>query len=191
MSHRPGVSKSVMGVSEVLAPGVERAISSTARCTDDPLQQTGLPSILYFAPASFGLTGQSARPRRAVCSPTPDSRRDARHRTASPDHRPRRVQQAEDGWVQATYSYLAIPLFSEETGRYRLADGQQRSFAATDEVTDAFDELRTRMATLSKNGHDWHTATLTITADGKFAFDFNYDDLPQLEVVPICRQMGR
>lgn len=47
------------------------------------------------------------------------------------------------------------------------------------------------MATLSKNGHDWHTATLTITADGKFAFDFNYDDLPQIEVVPICRQMGR
>nr|WP_301340577.1 immunity protein YezG family protein [Myxococcus xanthus] len=79
---------------------------------------------------------------------------------------------------------MAITLFSEETGRYRLADGQQRSFAATDEVTDAFDELRTRTATLGKNGHAWYTTTLTITADGNFAFDFNYDELPQFEVVP-------
>lgn len=87
-------------------------------------------------------------------------------------------------WVQATYSFLAITLFYEEAGLYRLADGQQRSFVVDDETSDAFSELRTQMAALHENGYAWYTATLTLTADGTFKFDFDYDELPRFEVVP-------
>ncbi|MBZ4408979.1 hypothetical protein K8640_12200 [Myxococcus sp. XM-1-1-1] len=59
----------------------------------------------------------------------------------------------DDGWTQATYSYLAITLFSEEAGLYQLADGQQRSFFPADDVTDAFEELRPRMVPLNPKGH--------------------------------------
>ncbi len=90
----------------------------------------------------------------------------------------------DDGWIQATYSFLAITLFHTETGTYRLADGQHRSFVVEDEASDAFRELRTRMAALHENGHAWYTATLTLTTDGTFKLDFNYDELPRFDVVP-------
>ncbi|WP_426754778.1 immunity protein YezG family protein [Myxococcus sp. Y35] len=93
-------------------------------------------------------------------------------------------ERPDGGWVQATYSFLAITLFQEESGLYRLVDGQQRSFVVADEVSDAFRELRTRMAALHENGHAWYTATLTMTADGNFTFDFNYDELPRFAIVP-------
>ncbi|WP_141333132.1 hypothetical protein [Myxococcus sp. AB025B] len=90
----------------------------------------------------------------------------------------------DDDWTQATYSYLAITLFSEEAGLYQLADGQQRSFVPADDVTDAFEERRPRMVPLNPKGHAWYTATLTLTPDGHFTFDFVYDELPRFEVVP-------
>ncbi|GHH03698.1 immunity protein YezG family protein [Comamonas sp. JC664] len=90
----------------------------------------------------------------------------------------------DGGWMEATYSFLAITLFYTETGLYRLDDGQHRSFVVEDEASDAFRELRTRMAALHENGHAWYTATVTMTADGNFTFDFNYDELPRFDVVP-------
>lgn len=90
----------------------------------------------------------------------------------------------EDGWTDATYSFQAITRFFSETGNYLLNDVKTVSFVAEDEVSDAFRELRTKMAALHENGHAWYTATFTLTPDGNFKFDFIYDELPAFEIIP-------
>ncbi|UCJ17899.1 antitoxin YezG family protein [Pseudomonas sp. MM211] len=90
----------------------------------------------------------------------------------------------EDGWTDATYSFQAITRFFSETGHYLLNDVKTVSFVAEDEVSDAFRELRTKMAALHENGHAWYTATFTLTPDGNFKFDFIYDELPAFEIIP-------
>lgn len=72
-------------------------------------------------------------------------------------------------WIQATYSFLAITLFHEETGLCRFYNGQQRSFVVEEEASDAFGELRTRKAALHENGHAW------------WADAFHTDPRPELE----------
>ncbi len=40
------------------------------------------------------------------------------------------------------------------------------------------------MAKLHDNGHAWYTAVFTLTPDGKFKFDFDYDHLPAFDIMP-------
>ena len=83
--------------------------------------------------------------------------------------------------------YLFVPghyPFFSETGHYLLNGVKTVSFVAEDEVSDAFRELRTKMAALHENGHAWYTATFTLTPDGNFKFDFVYDELPAFEIIP-------
>ncbi|MBJ7223494.1 MULTISPECIES: immunity protein YezG family protein [unclassified Brenneria] len=90
----------------------------------------------------------------------------------------------EDGWVQAKYSLLAITMFAEETGYYLLESGKQVYFTIEDEASDAFRELRAKMAALHQNGHAWYTGTLTLDPAGSFRFDFIYDELPAFQIIP-------
>ena len=90
----------------------------------------------------------------------------------------------DEGWTEASYSFLAITRFFSEKGSYRLSDGRAVSFVAEDEVSDAFRELRPKMAALHENGHAWYTATFKITPDGNFRFEFIYDELPAFEIIP-------
>ncbi|TBU85626.1 antitoxin YezG family protein [Phytopseudomonas dryadis] len=90
----------------------------------------------------------------------------------------------DEGWISAIYSFLAITRFFSETGHYLRSDGKTVSFVVEDEVSDAFRELRPKMAALHENGHAWYTATFTLTPDGNFRFDFIYDELPSFEIIP-------
>ncbi|SDH17265.1 Protein of unknown function, DUF600 [Pseudomonas flavescens] len=90
----------------------------------------------------------------------------------------------DDGWIQAQYSLLTITLFAEEIGHYLPENRKPVYFTIEDEASDAFHELRTKMAALHENGHAWYTATFTLTPDGNFKFDFIYDELPAFEIIP-------
>ncbi|WP_437882965.1 hypothetical protein [Pseudomonas sp. LRF_L74] len=89
-----------------------------------------------------------------------------------------------DGWSTARYQFLAITRFFEENGTYQSSDGQQRSFVVEDEVSDAFRELRGKMAAINEKGHAWYTCIVDITPDGNFKLDFVYDELPSFKVIP-------
>ncbi|TBU76025.1 hypothetical protein [Phytopseudomonas daroniae] len=90
----------------------------------------------------------------------------------------------DTGWIHAAYSFQAITRFFSETGHYLRSDGKTVSFVVEDEVSDAFRELRPKMAAIHENGHAWYTATLTLSPDGNFRFDFIYDELPAFEIIP-------
>lgn len=90
----------------------------------------------------------------------------------------------DDGWSQARYAYLAITQFMEERGSYRRDDGSTGSFVVEDEISDALRALRGHMAQLHANGHAWYTATVTLSAQGDFAFVFEYDSLPAFDIIP-------
>lgn len=90
----------------------------------------------------------------------------------------------DDGWTQAQYSLLTITLFAEEIGHYLPENGKPVYFTIEDEASEAFHELRSKMATLHENGHAWYTGTFSLTPDGNFRFDFIYDELPAFEIIP-------
>jgi hypothetical protein len=90
----------------------------------------------------------------------------------------------DDGWKKATYTYRAITQMSEQNGRYFDENQKLKGFVLDDAGQLAFPKLREEMAKLHENGHAWYTAVFTLTPDGNFKFDFDYDHLPAFDVMP-------
>ena len=91
---------------------------------------------------------------------------------------------APQEWVSAKATsmgitcYKVMSVFPEDRAGKRICPGIDR------DVDLPFSELRTEMAKLHDNGHGWYTALFTLTPDGKFKFDFDYDQLPAFDIMP-------
>jgi hypothetical protein len=94
------------------------------------------------------------------------------------DHRP------ASNWSVAHYTFKAIALMYEERGYFETTSEDKKYFLTKGKLTDLFVTLRTEMAKLHENGHAWYTATFTLTPDGKFKMDFDYDHLPTFDIMP-------
>ncbi|MBB3948454.1 hypothetical protein GGQ73_004441 [Rhizobium skierniewicense] len=90
----------------------------------------------------------------------------------------------DQGWTEASYHYLRITQFAEETGSFQLDDGSVGSFVVEDEGSDALSGLRRAMASQHDNRHAWYSVTVRLQPDGGFKFDFVYDALPPFEIIP-------
>jgi hypothetical protein len=74
---------------------------------------------------------------------------------------------------------------SEEHGYWMSTRGEKsKTFVIEGAGDGAFGTMRTEMAKLHANGHAWYTAVFTLTPDGKFKFDFDYDRLPAFDIMP-------
>lgn len=88
-------------------------------------------------------------------------------------------------WSKAQFRYLSISRYVESEGDYiDKAKGTQSIRGVPDEVRNGFRALRTEMAKFHDTGHAWYTAVFTLTPDGKFKFDFDYDRLPAFDIMP-------
>ncbi len=91
---------------------------------------------------------------------------------------------APQEWVSAKAMFMGITcykvmsVFHEDRSGKRLYPGIDR------DVDLPFSGLRTEKAKLHDNGHAWYTAVFTLTPDGKFKFDFDYDHLPAFDIMP-------
>jgi len=90
----------------------------------------------------------------------------------------------EKKWKLAEFVYQEITGFAALTGRYEDESGEILADVDTRYAMDAFGTLREDMAARNENGHAWYTAVVTLTPDGKFKFDFDYDSLPAFDIVP-------
>lgn len=89
-------------------------------------------------------------------------------------------------WKSVRYGFRAIRMMSEQSGYFIDQEGRPSdiTFVLDSPADDAFAPLRTEMAKLHENGHAWYTATFTLTPDGAFKFDFDYDHLPAFDIIP-------
>jgi len=89
------------------------------------------------------------------------------------------------GWERAIYTYQAIRGYSFQNGRHIDSNGQfSNTFVIDGAGFYALLKLRDEMAGLHENGQAWYTATCTVTPDGKFKFEFDYDHLPTFDIMP-------
>jgi hypothetical protein len=94
-------------------------------------------------------------------------------------------------WVLGTAKFYEITGYSRTTAFYKdtsrkkiLPQNAEEFLDKYSDFTKSFAELRIKMAQLNANGHAWYTAILTVTPDGKFKYDFDYDHLPVLDIIP-------
>jgi len=90
----------------------------------------------------------------------------------------------ERNWKTAEFVYRQISQYSSITGRYEDDSGEILADVDTGYAINAFGTLREDMAARNENGHAWYTAVVTLTPDGKFKFDFDYDSLPAFDISP-------
>ena len=69
---------------------------------------------------------------------------------------------------------------------YPNSPDKPKYFDISDEVMDALDALRVEMANIN-GGEAWYTAVFRTTPDGKFNFDFDYDQLSAFQDLPDAR----
>lgn len=87
----------------------------------------------------------------------------------------------QDGWDFCTFEYREAGPVSEVVARATDSSGQSRSVTPPPALIDAFEELRDYTA---KNGEGvWLSATLKIQ-NGRFSYDYNYNDRPGWRVPP-------
>ena len=81
---------------------------------------------------------------------------------------------APGGWVRATTRRYALHLTGEQHTEYQLEDGSTKvSHPKGFELTKAFTALREAMYQPGKG--TWFAAELTLTREGRFSVDFDYD----------------
>lgn len=89
-----------------------------------------------------------------------------------------------DDWVEAKASFMGITCFSITQIRFISSAGKVSSPGIDQDDDLPFDKLREEMAAINASGHAWYTAIFTLTPDGKFNFDFDYDHLPTFDIMP-------
>jgi Tuberculosis necrotizing toxin/Protein of unknown function, DUF600 len=81
---------------------------------------------------------------------------------------------APDGWVKVTTRRYALRLTGEQHTVYQLEDGSSKVIHPKGfELAKAFTALREAMYQPGKG--TWFTAELTLTREGRFSVDFDYD----------------
>ena len=89
-----------------------------------------------------------------------------------------------DDWVQARASFMGITCFRVVEVAFTSSAGEVSYPGIKQKVNLPFNELRQEMAAQDANGHAWYTANFTLTPDGKFKFEFDYDHLPTFDIMP-------
>lgn len=80
------------------------------------------------------------------------------------------------GWQTVTAVYLATAPYAELDARFTGPDGEAAVDPLPDALEDDFETLRLQMYQPGKG--TWLTARLTITPDGHYETDFDYDGEP-------------
>jgi hypothetical protein len=73
---------------------------------------------------------------------------------------------------------------SDATWDFILNDGASKSADAGYDIQNNFSKFREEMAKFNPENGAWYTATFTLTPDGNFKFDFDYDHLPAFDIIP-------
>ncbi|MDH0897220.1 MULTISPECIES: hypothetical protein [unclassified Pseudomonas] len=89
-----------------------------------------------------------------------------------------------DDWAQARASFMGITCFSITQISFLSSTGEVSSPSIDQRYDLPFEKLRQEMAAQDINGHAWYTAIFTLTPDGKFKFEFDYDHLPTFDIMP-------
>ncbi|PVA91840.1 hypothetical protein DDK01_17940 [Mycobacteroides abscessus] len=80
-------------------------------------------------------------------------------------------------WKSAALDFMEASVISSVKFHLTLPDGSvKQEFAPSNQACTEFGELRQLMAT-PEHG-TWLSATLTLTREGDFSYDFNYDNKP-------------
>jgi len=88
-------------------------------------------------------------------------------------------------WIKAEYIFRQIGGYASATGRYEDKTGKVKGISGVaDGVLSDFEKLRLGIPSQHLSCHAWYTAIITMTPDGKFKFDFDYDSLPAFDVAP-------
>jgi hypothetical protein len=90
----------------------------------------------------------------------------------------------DDAWTSGTYRISCISSFIEGKCVFRLIDKTEKSVKINYKADFLFLDLRKEMAKLNNNGHAWYAASCTLSDVGKFNFDFDYEHLPDFEIIP-------
>lgn len=86
------------------------------------------------------------------------------------------------GWSSCDVTYLSTVSMAESKVVLTGGDGASETVKSPIAMIKAFKDLRELMARQGRGA--WLSATLTATADGKCAFDYNYDIRPDWTVQP-------
>jgi hypothetical protein len=93
------------------------------------------------------------------------------------------VADLPSGWRSVTATYLATVAYAEFDADLIGADGvEDQVDPLPDGLENEFETLRRQMYQPGKGA--WLTARLTITPDGHFETDFDYDDEPAWSMQP-------
>jgi hypothetical protein len=88
------------------------------------------------------------------------------------------AEKAPQGWTKARMTYRSVSTVSEPETAYEMADGSSKvKVVMSFDLTRAFDALRQIMYQPGKG--TWFTAEFTLTREGHFSTDFDFDHEPQ------------
>jgi len=82
--------------------------------------------------------------------------------------------------IYAINKMISIKSFYEENGKIISFDPEENG----EDVTLKIKQLREELYKLSPNKGAWYTCIISVTSDGKFNIDFNYDEKPEFKYDP-------
>ena len=82
--------------------------------------------------------------------------------------------------IYAINKMISIKSFYEKNGEIISFDPEQNG----EDVTLKIKKLREELYKLSPNKGPWYTCIITVTSDGKFNIDFDYDEKPKFKYDP-------
>ena len=87
-------------------------------------------------------------------------------------------------WEYLRYTIDLIERYSGSSGYVLSDEGKRVGLHTEGGLEDDLLALRTEMAKLNPEKGAWYSATFTLTPDGKYKFDFEYDRLPAFDIIP-------
>jgi hypothetical protein len=96
-----------------------------------------------------------------------------------------------DKWNNVLVEVAMLTTYVELTATYYINDVRGKSFDANYEgapddksIDNLFIQLRKEMYALTPGKGAWYNATMTLTEEGKFKMQYDYDNKPNFEMIP-------